>query len=300
LVTLTVAMGNAADNPDLLVQPYQLLNLMPLLADLHAEAMDLGLLLQPSNTIGYFGPYEHKWRIVDDTKGHWQGCVAGHTGIGVEADGTIKGCPSLPTYPYAAGNVRDLSVEQMWELSEVFRFTRDRNVEDLWGFCQSCYYADVCRAGCTWMSHVLFGRPGNNPYCHYRALELEKRGLRERLVKISDAPGKPFDHGHFELVLEPLDVGDRFRSHATPQAKQAPVERLYQIRWQKRNRTVKVTGQGRIPQVLELCHGCDQYVKPGTITCPHCGGDVSALLIEYQKNLKDARSAASELRRLLV
>src|SRR4051794_5953449 len=31
-VQLTVAMGNAVDNPDLLLQPYQLLELMPLLA----------------------------------------------------------------------------------------------------------------------------------------------------------------------------------------------------------------------------------------------------------------------------
>ena len=34
-VQLTVAMGRAADHPELLLQPYELLELMPLLAELY-------------------------------------------------------------------------------------------------------------------------------------------------------------------------------------------------------------------------------------------------------------------------
>jgi hypothetical protein len=45
---------------------------------------------------------------------------------------------------------------------------------------------------------VFFGRPGNNPYCHHRALEFAGRGQRERLVPIEAARGAPFDHGRFE------------------------------------------------------------------------------------------------------
>ena len=52
----------------------------------------------------------------------------------------------------------------------------------------------------------FFGRPGNNPYCHFRARMLAERGLRERLVPASPAPGAPFDHGTFDLVVEPLDA----------------------------------------------------------------------------------------------
>jgi hypothetical protein len=54
------------------------------------------------------------------------------------------------------------------------------------------------------MATSLFGRPGNNPYCHHRALELEKLGQRERVVQRTPAPGSPFDHGLFELVVEPI------------------------------------------------------------------------------------------------
>jgi radical SAM protein with 4Fe4S-binding SPASM domain len=199
---LTVAMGNAADRPELLLQPWQLLELMPLLAELSLEARERGLCMQPANNIGYFGPYEAIIRNVLNEEIHWHGCNAGDTVLGIEADGTIKSCPGLPS-PYAGGNVRDRRLRDIWENAEPLAFTRRRTVDDLWGFCRTCYYADICLAGCTWTSHALFGRPGNNPMCHYRALEMDKKGLRERLIKVKDAGGLSFDHGEFELVVEP-------------------------------------------------------------------------------------------------
>jgi len=201
-LAITVAMGNAADHPELLLQPWQLLELMPLLAELSLEGRERGLFLQPANNIGYFGPYETVLRNVIEDEIHWHGCNAGDTIFGIEADGTIKSCPGLPS-PYAGGNIRDKSLREIWEHSEPLAFTRRRTVDDLWGYCRTCYYAEVCMAGCTWTSHALFGRPGNNPMCHYRALEMDKQGLRERLVKVKDAGGLPFDHGEFALVVEP-------------------------------------------------------------------------------------------------
>jgi len=213
-IQLTVAMGNAVDNPELLLQPYQLLEVMPLLARLYGEGQARGLLMVVGNNIGYFGPYEHIWRGFGDDADHWNGCSAGQTGIGIEADGTIKGCPSLATSLYAAGNVRDMTVADIWRHGEKMRFGRLRDVEELWGYCRTCYYADVCRAGCTWTSESLLGKRGNNPYCHHRALDLAKHGLRERVVKIKDAPPQSFAVGEFagdERALagalhDPVDV----------------------------------------------------------------------------------------------
>jgi Y-X(10)_GDL-associated radical SAM protein len=205
-IQLTVAMGNAADDESLLLQPFQLRELYPLLAELFAEGQKKGFVLRPGNNIGYFGPYESLWRGGGREHVHWNGCNAGQNTIGIEADGKVKGCPSLPTEGYTGGNVRELSVEDIWNTAPELAFTRERTIDDLWGFCRGCYYADVCRSGCTWTSTVLFGRPGNNPYCHHRVLELEKEGLRERLVKVAPAKGLPFDHGRFEIVLEPIDA----------------------------------------------------------------------------------------------
>ena len=166
--------------------------------------------LWPGNNIGYFGPYETLLK-GQMPRGHMASCGAGRSTLGIEANGDIKGCPSLPTAAYVGGNIRDHSLREIWEQSAPLRFTRDRTVEDLQGFCRTCYYNDTCRAGCSWTTHVLFGKPGNNPFCHHRALELLREGRRERIVRVSPATGAPFDHGLFEIVLEEWPPEERAR-----------------------------------------------------------------------------------------
>ena len=200
-IMLTVAMGRAADAPELLLQPYDLLELFSLLARLKERCDAAGVRLLPGNNIGYFGPYEPVLRR-EFPHGHRGSCGAGCTTLGIEADGAVKGCPSLQTDPWTGGNLRDASLRDIWERAAPLRVMRDRTVDDLWGFCRTCYYADECRAGCTWTGFSLFGRAGNNPLCHHRALEMQRLGLRERLVQVAPAPGAPFDHGLFEIVVE--------------------------------------------------------------------------------------------------
>jgi radical SAM protein with 4Fe4S-binding SPASM domain len=202
-IQLTVPMGRAADEPEVLLQPYDLLALFPALRMLAERCKTLGVRLLPGNNVGYFGPHEAALRSYM-INGHASSCMAGQLTLGIEADGTIKGCPSLPTVAWGGGNIRDASLLDIWERAGPLRYTRDRTVDDLWGYCRGCYYADTCRAGCTWTSDVFFGRPGNNPYCHHRALEFANRGERERLVPVAAAPGQPFDHGRFELVVEAI------------------------------------------------------------------------------------------------
>jgi radical SAM protein with 4Fe4S-binding SPASM domain len=201
-IQLTVPMGRAADEPEVLLQPYDLIELFPMLADLKKRCDEHKVRLWPGNNIGYFGPYESVFRGTMP-RGHLASCGAGRSTLGIEADGSIKGCPSLPTDAWTGGNIRDSSLKDIWERSAPLRYTRDRTVEkDLWGFCGSCYYAEECRAGCTWTSFTIFRKAGNNPYCHHRALELQREGKRERLVQKMAAPGDPFDYGGFELIVE--------------------------------------------------------------------------------------------------
>lgn len=201
-IQITVAMGRAADVEDLLLEPYQLLELMPLLARIKSKADARNILFWPGNNVGYFGPFESQLRSVYPA-GHSSSCGAGRGTLGIESNGDIKGCPSLPTAEYVGGNIREHSLKDIWEQASELRFTRERSSKELWGFCASCYYADLCKAGCSWTSHSLFGKRGNNPYCHHRALELLARGERERVRRVEAAPGQPFDHGRYELVLEP-------------------------------------------------------------------------------------------------
>lgn len=202
-IQLTVPAGRAADEPDVILQPYDLLKLFPLLAELKQSADRAKIKCLAGNNIGYFGPYDYILRDLSAC-GHSASCKAGRLTIGIEANGDIKGCPSLPTTQWVGGNVREHSLADIWERSSALRYNRDRTVADLSGFCRTCYYADECRGGCTWMAVAVSGEPGNNPYCHHRALELEQKGLRERVRMLESAPGTPFDHGRWEIVEEAI------------------------------------------------------------------------------------------------
>jgi radical SAM protein with 4Fe4S-binding SPASM domain len=203
-VFLTVAMGRATDEEGLLLQPADLLEVMPLLEELHADCKKAGIRLLPGNNIGYFGPGEKALR--GGLRSPLQAsCGAGRAVLGIEANGDIKGCPSLTTREWVGGNVREYKLVEIWEGSERLRYTRDMTVEShLWGFCRTCYYAEACMGGCTWTSSTLFGKPGNNPYCHHRVLDFANRGLMERLVRVAPARGEAFDHAEWSIVVEPL------------------------------------------------------------------------------------------------
>jgi radical SAM protein with 4Fe4S-binding SPASM domain len=198
-VQLTGPMGRAADRPEILLQPYQMRTFVPRLGALAERLKPRGLEIQIANNLGYYGAWEHILRPVP-----WQGCAAGIGVLGIESNGDIKGCPSLPSAPYVGGNVRDRPLAEIWAETPELRFARERGTSELWGHCGECYYASLCRAGCSWTSHTLLGRRGNMPYCHHRAETLHARGIRERIEKVEAAPGAPFDFGRYRLVEEPV------------------------------------------------------------------------------------------------
>jgi len=293
-IQLTVAMGNAVDNDHLLLQPFQLFELMPLLARLYVEGASRGLLMVVGNNIGYFGPYEHLWRGFGDEQVHWTGCSAGHTVLALEADGTVKGCPSLATVSFAGGNVRDMRLDQIWASSPEIHFGRLRSIDDLWGFCRTCYYADVCRGGCTWTSHSLLGRPGNNPYCHHRVLELRTQGLRERIVKQRDAAAASFAVGEFKLVTERLPSLNQEAGIVVSHIAAQPG--LVQL---TRRQPAPAERDGRVPPKMDLCRNCDLYVWPGNTNCPHCGANLEAAAAAYEADAARRAKLIAEVRELI-
>ena len=206
-VQLTAPLGRAADRPDMLLQPYDLVTLVPRIARLKERAYADGILLMPGNNLGYFGPEEGFLRsTTPDGADHFAGCQAGRFVMGIEADGAVKGCPSLQTSHYVGGTVREEPLARIWNETKELAFTRDRGTAHLWGYCATCVFADTCKGGCTFTAHSFFGRPGNNPFCHYRARDFQRRGLRERLTLRENAGGLPFDNGLFDLTVEPADA----------------------------------------------------------------------------------------------
>lgn len=284
-IGINVAMGRAADGDEGLLQPYALLDLVPRLAALAEAGRARGLALMPGNTVGYFGPHETRLRHAGDRAKHWTGCNAGRNGMGIESDGTIKACPSLPRADYAAGSVRERSIAELWRDHDAARYLRTRSVDDLWGLCRTCEHAADCLAGCTWVSHSFLGRPGNNPYCHHRALELARRGLRERVQWQQAPPGEPFDLGRFGLWLEPIDGT-------------GPGELQEPPAW------VRPRTSGRaersVPRRLVPCSACGRHCVAADARCEHCGHDLARADAERSARVRRARRALVRLRVLMA
>jgi radical SAM protein with 4Fe4S-binding SPASM domain len=207
---LTVPHGNAADHPELIVQPYMFLELFEALDRVLRRAAALRVRIWPANSLGYFGPLEQRLRgHLKQRTGHYDGCDAGSAALGIESDGTLKSCPSLGGPTNIGGSIRERSLWEIWTQAREFRELRERTVEDLWGYCRECYYGPTCLGGCTAVAEPLLGRPGNNPYCHHRALELDRIGLRERVEMVRAAPATGFGTGLFRVVREAKDPAAR-------------------------------------------------------------------------------------------
>ncbi|MCA9715422.1 MAG: radical SAM protein, partial [Myxococcales bacterium] len=172
---ITVPHGNAADHRELLLQPYMLLELYEVLDPLITRAGELGVAIWPANSLGYFGPLERRLRKSQNR--YWTGCSAGRAVMGIESDGAIKSCPSLGGPLNIGGNWREHGVATLWQETYQLGYIRHRTVDDLWGYCRECYYAETCMAGCTAAAEPVFGRPGNNPFCHHRALMMDRQRM---------------------------------------------------------------------------------------------------------------------------
>ena len=208
-IQVTVAHGGAADHHELLLQPYMYLDLFPTLERIADRCEELKITLTPANSLGYFGPYAYKLRRRQSRAGHYLGCQAGIAGVAIESDGAIKNCPSLGGRNNVGGSWREHGLRAIWERAPELSYMRKRTENELWGYCAECYYADLCRGGCTSVSEPLLGRPGNNPMCHHRALEMDKQGLRERIEWVSPSSGEPFDNSLFRVIREHRDSAMR-------------------------------------------------------------------------------------------
>lgn len=201
-VQLMVPMGRAADAENLWLQPHDMLELMPMVAEARRLSDEHGLRLWPGDNVGYFGSFEYMLRHDRSRTGHCGGCGGGILAIGIEAHGDIKGCSAMASDGFSGGNVRERKIQEIWDDAPELRFMREFTVDDLWGFCRSCYYAEICKGGCPWTAATVMGRRGNNPYCHHRAMEWLSQGKRERLVQVEAARGDVRDCAQFEIVIE--------------------------------------------------------------------------------------------------
>jgi len=118
--------------------------------------------------IGYYGFQGTK--LWNDKP--YLGCYAGMRVVGIESNGNIKGCLSMPE-DFVEGNIREKSLQEIWNAPDAFAYNRRFTREHAEGACHDCRYLPLCRGGCATTSVSASGCRANNPYCIYQ-MELKK------------------------------------------------------------------------------------------------------------------------------
>ncbi|MBW2261043.1 MAG: radical SAM protein [Deltaproteobacteria bacterium] len=160
LVQLTLPHGRAAS--ELCLTPAQL----PELEQTLVRLADRGqILVQTADTIGYMSRSEPRLRRSGHGRlGVWGGCQAGLRALGITSDGTVRGCLSMPP-AFDEGNVRERTLEDIWNDPGAFSYNRAFDPHDLQDACGGCSLASICRAGCTGLAWASTGATTSNPYC---------------------------------------------------------------------------------------------------------------------------------------
>jgi radical SAM protein with 4Fe4S-binding SPASM domain len=192
---LAIPTGAMAAHRDQVLPAEDLLWLVPQIAQFCQERKG-GMQVVASDHIGYFGKPEPCLRQADVSMPFWLGCWAGMHVLGIESNGNVKGCLSLPSQRhgqqgYVEGNVRRESLADIWHRPNGFASNRAFRIEDLRGFCAVCRYGDICRGGCTWKRISQPDANAGDTYCfYYQAVKHQRRDLLE------DEPTAA-ERGHF-------------------------------------------------------------------------------------------------------
>ena len=154
-------MGRMVENSDLVLNDEEYYKFGEFIVETRERLNHMNV--QAGDCVGYFGSLEG--RIRD---GEWNGCGAGIYGIGIDSDGTIRGCLSLRDSKSVEGNIRESSLKSIWLNPEKFKYTRQFDSSELKGECSVCAYGEKCGGGCQSQSTAFFGEFHNAPYCLFR------------------------------------------------------------------------------------------------------------------------------------
>ncbi len=174
-IQIGVPRGRLCEHSDFIIQPENLFELERFIVRVKQERR---VHLDIADNIGYFGRNEELFRFhITSRLPFWTGCYAGIQAMGIDANGDIKGCLSMPSLPqFIEGNIRNNSLRQIWERPGAFSYNRNFEKEMLEGHCCGCEYGHICRGGCKSTAYCFTGSFFDNPYCLFG---LEKDKLKE-------------------------------------------------------------------------------------------------------------------------
>ena len=178
-------MGNLEDREDWVIEPRELLYLLP---RLHRLAERGPVRVGIGDSIGFHSVYDIPLRATSwkGTPQRWAGCQAGLLGIGIESDGGVKGCLSMQAGcdgpdTFREGSIRERSLFEIWTDPTLFAYNRHFSPADLTGACATCAHARSCRGGAHCVSIAVNGTTTENPYCYYMLAEKARKSPLGRM-----------------------------------------------------------------------------------------------------------------------
>lgn len=147
-VQIGLPMGNFKKEPSNILRPEQMDDII----DFCYETAKAGeITIYPADCIGYYNIKELETRQIShgtETLPVWRGCNAGKRGFGILQNGDIMGCTSIRDPKFKEGNVRETSLQAIWDNPDGFAWNRKASKDLLKGECKICKYGDECLGGC--------------------------------------------------------------------------------------------------------------------------------------------------------
>lgn len=163
-IQMTTSTGRMAEQNNLVLS----FDNFPKLVDKCLEySKETRLQFDVGENIGYYGC--KGLELWKDRQ--YLGCFAGTRVMGIESNGDIKGCLSMPE-SFVEGNIRKTSLTEIWNNPDGFAYNRKFNRDMAGGECHDCKYLPLCRGGCTVTAFSATGCRADNPYCIY---QIEKK-----------------------------------------------------------------------------------------------------------------------------
>jgi len=177
-------MGNLLEHPDWLLEPEDIDTIIDFAYDVYKEGK---IKVTLADVIGYFNLKEIELRRVssgaENYSGIWRGCAAGKDVVGIRCNGDIIGCLSVRDDSLIEGNIRQMSLEDIWNRPGAFSWNREMTKNDLAGFCKICQYGSYCLGGCSKTKLLRYKTFSENKFCSYHSAISKER---EKIHQIND------------------------------------------------------------------------------------------------------------------